>query len=90
MVLQRLVAELELDQRRLSKRNSHLENQKDRLKRDRDALRDTLRQVRDQGSNLRPAAHIWSTTSFYLAHETFIDDHELLTRTILRKSLIQF
>lgn len=45
VVLQRLVAELELDQKRLNQKNSHLENQKEKLKRDRNILRDTLRQV---------------------------------------------
>lgn len=44
-VLQRLVAELELEQKRLQKKNSNLEKQKDRLKKDRDVLRDILRQV---------------------------------------------
>lgn len=44
-VLQRLVAELELQRTRLQKKNLNLEKQKDRLKKDRDFLRDTLRQV---------------------------------------------
>ncbi len=45
VTLQRLVAELELEQKRLNKKNSHLETQKEKLKRDRNTLRDTLRQV---------------------------------------------
>lgn len=47
-VLQQLVAELELDQRRLNKRNLHLEHQKVKLKRETSALRDALQQVRDR------------------------------------------
>lgn len=45
MVLQSLVAELELDQKRLNKKNFHLENQKDKLKRATHTLRETLQQV---------------------------------------------
>lgn len=44
-VLQSLVAELELDQKRLNKKNFHLENQKDKLKRATHTLRETLQQV---------------------------------------------
>lgn len=58
LVLQRLVAELELNQKRLNKKNSHLENQKQKLKRDRDALRDTLREV---SPAVRPIISINST-----------------------------
>nr|XP_019967382.1 PREDICTED: centrosome-associated protein CEP250-like [Paralichthys olivaceus] len=53
VVLQRLVAELELEQKRLSKKNSHLENTKEKLKRERHTLRDTLRQVEDERTRLR-------------------------------------
>lgn len=45
VVLQHLVAELELEQKRLNQKNSHLENNKEKLKRHRNILRDTLRQV---------------------------------------------
>ncbi|XP_035770533.1 trichohyalin-like, partial [Neolamprologus brichardi] len=53
MVLQSLVAELELDQKRLNKKNFHLENQKDKLKRATHTLRETLQQVADERSRLR-------------------------------------
>lgn len=45
VVLQHLVAELELEQKRLNQKNSNLENNKEKLKRHRNILRDTLRQV---------------------------------------------
>lgn len=47
VVLQCVVAELELEQNRLKKKITHLENTKDRLKRERRTLRDTLRQLAD-------------------------------------------
>ncbi|XP_063353208.1 trichohyalin-like [Pelmatolapia mariae] len=53
MVLQSLVAELELDQKRLNKKNFHLENQKDKLKRATHTLRETLQQVAEERSRLR-------------------------------------
>uniref|UniRef100_A0AAX7UX44 Uncharacterized protein n=1 Tax=Astatotilapia calliptera TaxID=8154 RepID=A0AAX7UX44_ASTCA len=52
-VLQSLVAELELDQKRLNKKNFHLENQKDKLKRATHTLRETLQQVEEERSRLR-------------------------------------
>lgn len=45
LILQRQVAELELNQKRMDKKNSRLESQKDKLKKDRSVLKDTLKQV---------------------------------------------
>lgn len=52
VVLQRFAAELELQEKQLKKKNSHLENKNEKLKRERHTLRDTLRQVRsDRGTH---------------------------------------
>ncbi|KAK2840475.1 hypothetical protein Q5P01_014215 [Channa striata] len=53
VALQYRVAELELEQERLTKRNSLIKNQKEKLKKDRNNLRDTLRQVEEERLKLK-------------------------------------
>lgn len=65
VVLQNLVAELELEQKRLNQKNYNLENHKEKLKRDRNILRDTLRQVYAQTCTCtHKRKHIYRHTQF--------------------------
>lgn len=60
MVLQQLVANLELEQNRLNQKNSRLQNQNKRLRDERTSLRDTLREVDQRSSTQQHKSEVSS------------------------------